>query len=140
MTSIPIAEPAVPKPRGIADLPGHEDLIKRQQELEQKEKELERRERNLQVRGLWINGPFNFLVSSSGMSLKSGKVFYLIYRMKFSHLTYLDVHFRREEQCSQIIGLHFHLGSRSSPVFTTISVSKSRSISKSLCVICTTSG
>jgi hypothetical protein len=49
MTSIPIAEPAVPKPRGIADLPGHEDLIKRQQELEQKEKELDRRERNLQV-------------------------------------------------------------------------------------------
>jgi len=51
MTSIPIAEPAVPKPRGIADLPGHEDLIKRQQELEQKEKELERRERNLQTGG-----------------------------------------------------------------------------------------
>ena len=50
MTSIPITPTPSAKPNPIQDLPGHAELLKRQQELEQKEKELERRERQMQVK------------------------------------------------------------------------------------------
>ena len=49
MTSVPISPSPSATPNPITNLPGHAELLKRQQELEQKEKELERRERQMQV-------------------------------------------------------------------------------------------
>ena len=52
MTPAPVtpAPSSAPATKNVADIPGHADLIKRQQELERKEAELERRERQMNVR------------------------------------------------------------------------------------------
>merc|ERR1711970_1209956 len=59
MTPAPITPAAGPSPGSsnpkIENIPGHADLLKRQEELERKEAELERRERQM-----------NFLIQSSG--------------------------------------------------------------------------
>ena len=53
MTPAPVTPSAGPSssapPKNVESIPGHADLLKRQQELERKEAELERRERQMNV-------------------------------------------------------------------------------------------
>ena len=50
MTPAPVTPaPSSSAPKNVENIPGHADLLKRQQELERKEAELERRERQMNV-------------------------------------------------------------------------------------------
>ena len=53
ITPGPSAASSAP-PKNIESIPGHADLLKRQQELERKEAELERRERQMNVSNYFL--------------------------------------------------------------------------------------
>ena len=69
MTPAPVTPaPSSSAPKNVENIPGHADLLKRQQELERKEAELERRERQMNVSFCSEDGLTPFLVCLSRKS------------------------------------------------------------------------
>ena len=68
MTPAPItpaaSSSAAPSNPKIENIPGHADLLKRQEELERKEAELERRERQMNVSEYFFSKYFEFFFLS----------------------------------------------------------------------------